>query len=48
MDAKVVRFDPVARSGPRSTPVRQWEYIPTLLNGVPVPVVVTVNINFKP
>ena len=26
--------------------VRQWEYRPTLLNGVPVPVVVTVVINF--
>jgi hypothetical protein len=27
--------------------VRQWEYTPTLLNGVPVPVLVTVKINFK-
>ncbi len=26
--------------------VRQWEYQPTLLNGVPVPVVITVTINF--
>ena len=26
--------------------VRQWEYTPTLLNGVPVPVIVTVTINF--
>ena len=26
--------------------VRQWEYQPTLLNGVPVPIVMTVNINF--
>jgi protein TonB len=27
--------------------VRQWEYTPTLLNGVPVPVVMTVSIRFK-
>ena len=27
--------------------VRQWEYKPTLLNGVPVPVVMTVTVNFK-
>jgi protein TonB len=26
--------------------VRQWQYTPTLLNGVPVPVLVTVTINF--
>ena len=28
--------------------VQQWEYTPTLLNGVPVPVVVTVTITFTP
>jgi protein TonB len=27
--------------------VRQWEYTPTLLNGVPVPVVMTVTVNFQ-
>jgi protein TonB len=27
--------------------VRQWEYKPSLLNGAPVPVVMTVTINFK-
>jgi protein TonB len=27
--------------------VRQWEYSPTLLNGVPVPVIMTVTVNFK-
>jgi TonB family protein len=27
--------------------VRQWEYAPTRLNGVPVPVIVTVTVNFK-
>ena len=26
--------------------VRQWEYMPTLLNGVPVPVTTMVRINF--
>ena len=27
--------------------VRQWEYTPTLLNGVPVPVIMTVTVNFE-
>ena len=27
--------------------VRQWEYRPTLLNGVPVPVVMDVTVNFQ-
>ena len=27
--------------------VRQWEYEPTRLNGVPVPVIMTVTVNFK-
>lgn len=27
--------------------VRQWQYTPTLLNGVPVPVVMTVTVNFS-
>jgi protein TonB len=27
--------------------VRQWEYTPTLLNGVPVPVIMTVTVTFK-
>lgn len=26
--------------------VRQWEYLPTMLNGKPVPVVVTITVNF--
>jgi TonB family protein len=47
MDAKVVRSVPMLDQAALDA-VRQWEYIPTLLNGVPVPVVVTVNINFKP
>jgi periplasmic protein TonB len=27
--------------------VKQWTYSPTLLNGVPVPVIMTVTVNFK-
>jgi len=27
--------------------VRQWEYEPTLLNGIPVPVIMTVTVTFK-
>jgi intergrase/recombinase len=27
--------------------VRQWVYTPTLLNGVPVPVMMAVTVNFK-
>ena len=27
--------------------VKQWIYTPTLLNGVPVPVIMTVTVNFK-
>jgi protein TonB len=26
--------------------VRQWHYVPTMLNGVPVPVIMTVTVNF--
>jgi protein TonB len=28
--------------------VKQWVYTPTLLNGVPVPVVLTVTVTFEP
>jgi len=27
--------------------VKQWQYTPTLLNGVPVPVIMTVTVNFR-
>jgi TonB family protein len=47
MDAKVVRSVPLLDQAALDA-VRQWEYMPTLLNGVPVPVVVSVTINFKP
>jgi protein TonB len=45
-DAKVVRSIPLLDQAALDA-VRQWEYTPTLLNGVPVPVLVTVKINFK-
>jgi TonB family protein len=45
MDAKVVRSIPLLDQAALDA-VLQWEYTPTLLNGVPVPVLVTVTINF--
>jgi len=44
-EAKVVRSVPLLDQAALDA-VRQWEYMPTLLNGVPVPVVTTVTINF--
>jgi TonB family protein len=46
-DARVVRSIPPLDQAALDA-VRQWEYTPTLLNGVPVPVLVTVTINFTP
>ena len=45
VDARVVRSVPMLDQAALDA-VRQWEYTPTLLNGVPVPVIVTVTINF--
>jgi TonB family protein len=45
IDANVVRSIPLLDQAALDA-VRQWEYTPTLLNGVPVPVLVTVTINF--
>lgn len=45
IDAKVLRSVPLLDQAALDA-VQQWEYQPTLLNGVPVPVVVTVTINF--
>ena len=47
VDAKVVRSVPLLDQAALDA-VRQWEYMPSLLNGVPVPVLVTVTINFTP
>jgi TonB family protein len=44
-DAKVVQSIPLLDQAALDA-VRQWEYTPTLLNGVPVPVVVAVTVNF--
>ena len=45
IDAKVVRSIPLLDQAALDA-VRQWEYTPTLLNGVPVAVLVTVTITF--
>ena len=45
IDAKVVRSIPLLDQAALDA-VRQWEYTPTLLNGVPVPVLITIAINF--
>jgi TonB family protein len=45
VDAKVVHSIPLLDQAALDA-VRQWEYTPTLLNGVPVSVLVTVKINF--
>jgi TonB family protein len=44
-DARVVRSIPLLDQAALDA-VRQWEYMPPLLNGVPVPVVTTITINF--
>jgi protein TonB len=44
-DAKVLRSIPLLDSAALDA-VRQWEFTPTLLNGVPVPVIMTVTVNF--
>jgi len=46
IDAKVLRSIPLLDQAALDA-VRQWEYKPTLLNGVAVPVIMTVTINFK-
>ena len=45
LDAKVVRSIPLLDQAALDA-VRQWEYRPTLLNGVPVPVLINITINF--
>ena len=44
-DVKVLRSVPLLDEA-ATTAVKQWEYTPTLLNGVPVPVIMTVTVNF--
>jgi protein TonB len=45
-DVKVLRANPFLERA-AVTAVRQWVYSPTLLNGQPVPVIMTVTVNFK-
>ena len=45
MDARILRSIPLLDQAALDA-VRQWEYSPTLLNGVPVPVIMTVTVNF--
>jgi periplasmic protein TonB len=44
-DAKILRSVPLLDQAALDA-VRQWEYSPTLLNGVPVPVIMTVTVQF--
>ena len=46
MNARVLRSSPLL-DGAALEAVRQWEFTPTLLNGVPVPVIMTVTVNFS-
>ena len=45
-DVKVLRGIPLLDSAAIEA-VKQWVYSPTLLNGVPVPVIMTVTVNFR-
>ena len=44
-DVKILRSVPLLDDAAVAA-VQQWEYTPTLLNGVPVPVIMTVTVNF--
>jgi protein TonB len=46
IDAKVLRSIPILDEAALDA-VRQWEYTPTQLNGIPVPVIMTVTVNFS-
>jgi protein TonB len=45
-NVKVVKGIPLLNDAAMKA-VRQWVYTPTLLNGVPVPVIMQVTVNFK-
>jgi protein TonB len=45
-DVKVLRGIPLLDNSAMDA-VKQWHYSPTLLNGTPVPVVMTVTVNFR-
>ena len=44
-EAKVLRSIPLLDAAALEA-VRQWQFTPTMLNGVPVPVIMTVTVNF--
>ena len=44
-DARVMRSIPLLDKAAVDA-VRQWEYTPTVVNGTPVPVIMTVTVNF--
>jgi protein TonB len=44
-DAKVLRSIPLLDAAALDA-VKQWEYTPTMLNNQPVPVIMTVTVNF--
>ncbi len=44
-EARVLRSQPLLDEAALAA-VRQWKFTPTLLNGVPVPIVMTVTVNF--
>jgi periplasmic protein TonB len=46
-DARVMRTDSPLLNGAALTAVRQWVYTPTLLNGIPVNVIMTVTVQFR-
>jgi TonB family protein len=45
-DVKVLRGIPMLDNAAMSA-VREWTYTPTMLNGVPVPVIMSVTVNFR-
>ena len=45
-DVKILRGIPLLDQAGVDA-VKQWQYTPTLLNGVPVPVIMTVTVNFR-
>jgi protein TonB len=44
-DARILRSIPALDQAAVDA-VRQWQYTPTLMNGVPVPVIMTVTVQF--
>jgi protein TonB len=47
VDVRVITGHPLLTDAAIAA-VRQWRYTPTLLNGIPVPVLMTVTVRFMP